>query len=432
MMIGIYRFATILGGPLIRLYLNRRMARGKEHATRFPERLGHATLPRPDGKLIWLHGASVGEAMSVLSVVERLQSVYPDHRILVTTGTVTSAEILKHRLPETVIHQFIVVDRPGYVKRFLNHWHPDLVLWVESEFWPNLLTGAAARNIPVILINGRVSDKSFARWQRFQPMIREILHCFAAVFGQTETDSERLRLLGADNATCLGNLKDAAQPLPVDEIRLAELENAVKGRPLWLAASTHEGEEQIVCNVHHTLSSAIPGLLTIIVPRHAEHGPGVLNLIQQAGLTASQRSKDEKITPDTDIYLADTMGELGLFYRLADVVFMGKSLIHKGGQNPLEAIKLGKAVIFGPNMDNFKDTAQRLCQAGAAQTIRDESALSEMLQNLLSSDHQRQQMMAAANRLAADENNVLENVIAGIKKVYDPRTGQADKADKGD
>jgi len=426
MMIKLYRIATIIAGPLIKVYLNRRLAQGKEHPTRFPERLGHTSTLRPQGKLIWIHGASVGEAISILTVIERLQKLRPEFLIMVTTGTVTSAALLKTRLPENVIHQFIVVDRPEYVKRFLGHWQPDLVLWVESEFWPNLLMQTAGLKIPLVLINGRVSDKSFKSWQRFMPMIQKILNCFTLVMGQSDIDTDRLKTLGANQVKSLGNLKDAAPALSVDETNLSALKKNIGHRSLWLAASTHPGEEQLIARVHQIIAKKIPDLLTIIVPRHAERGPDIFDVINQMDLTINMRSKQQSITPETDIYLADTMGELGIFYRLSNIVFMGKSLIHQGGQNPLEAIKLGKAVVLGPNMDNFKSTAERLIYAGAAVTVKDKDALAAKVEDLLSDHKALSKMMGAASLLAQTENHILENVVDEILSVYDQhQTGKS-------
>jgi len=419
MMIKLYRMATIIAGPLIKVYLNRRKALGKEHATRFPERLGHASTTRPKGKLIWIHGASVGEAMSILTVIDRLIVLRPEFSIMVTTGTVTSAALLKTRLPAGVIHQFVVVDRPKYVKRFLDHWRPDLVLWVESEFWPNLLLQTAQLKIPVVLINGRVSDKSFKSWQRFKPMIQEILNCFTLVMGQSDTDTDRLKILGANQVKSLGNLKDAAPALSVNKTALNALKKDLGLRPLWLAASTHPGEEQLIASVHQVIAKKVPDLLTIIVPRHAERGPEIFDALNPIGLTINMRSKQQCVTPETAIYLADTMGELGIFYRLCNIVFMGKSLIHLGGQNPLEAIKLGKAVVFGPNMDNFKSTAERLISAGAAVTVQDKETLAITVENLLSDDKALLKMMDEATLLAQAENQILENVVDEILSVYD-------------
>ena len=242
MIFSLYRGLTRIGGPLIDLYLARRLKRGKEHPARFPERKGIAGQERPAGPLVWLHAASVGEAVSMLPIVEALQG-RGGLTVLVTTGTVTSAAMMADRLPEGAIHQFVPVDRPAWVQRFLDHWRPSLALWVESEFWPNLLTETARRKIPLVLLNGRVSDRSFRRWRKMPDFIGGLLSGFALCLGQTEEDARRLAALGAPKTACLGNLKFAAPALPADAVALAGLIETLGRRPCWLAASTHAGEE---------------------------------------------------------------------------------------------------------------------------------------------------------------------------------------------
>ena len=255
----LYRALTIVGGPLIALYLGRRMARGKEDAERFRERLGLARDPRPPGALVWLHGASVGESLSLLPLMERL-AARPGLSLLVTTGTVTSARLMAERLPAGAMHQYVPVDRPGYVARFLDHWRPDLALWAESDFWPNLLEGTRERAIPMVLLQGRVSARSFARWRRVPGFIRRMLSGFRLCLAQTEGDACRLRILGASDVRCLGNLKMAVPPLPCDEAERARLATVLAGRPVWLAASTHPGEEAIAGRVHRIVAERHPGL----------------------------------------------------------------------------------------------------------------------------------------------------------------------------
>ena len=414
MMLTAYRWASTLGVPLIRLYLSLRMARGKEDSVRFGERLGRPGRPRPDGPLVWVHAASVGESMSMLPLIGRLLNSRPGLRVLMTTGTVTSARLMAERLPEGAFHQYVPVDRVAYVSRFLDHWRPDLVLWAESEFWPNLVSEPAARGIPAILINGRVSPRSFAGWRRFEGSIARLLSGFALCLGQSEADARRLVRLGAEGAKCRGNLKFAAPPLPADPGKLETLEKAVGVRPLWLAASTHPGEEETAGRVHGRLKPGHPGLLTVIVPRHLERGPGIAAALLASGLAVSLRSAGEAITPATDIYVADTLGELGLFYRLAGVVFVGKSLVPQGGQNPLEAARLDCALIHGPHMTNFEDIARGLGNGGAALVVDGEAALAAALERLLGDEGERKRMADAAQAIAAAEAGVLDAVMAEL------------------
>lgn len=268
MILGLYRATAIIGEPLIRGFLARRRIRGKEDPIRFTERRGIASIARPAGPLTWLHAASVGEAISVLSLVERLRAERPGLTLLVTTGTVTSAEIMAERLPPGVLHQYAPVDLPGWVRRFLDHWQPDLVLWVESEFWPTLLCAIASRNIPLILINARISQRSFRGWQRIKGTIATLLKCFSLCLAQSEDDGDKLKALGATDVRVPGNLKFTAAPLPVNGDQLTELSRQIGDRPVWAAVSTHEGEEIVIAQAHRNISENTPEVLTLIAPRH--------------------------------------------------------------------------------------------------------------------------------------------------------------------
>lgn len=419
MLIRLYRGVTTLGGPLIDVYLSRRMARGKEDQARFPERRGRASQPRPAGGLVWIHAASVGESLSLLPLIHTLRESRPALTVLVTTGTVTSAKLMTERLPEGALHQYFPVDRLPFVRRFLNHWKPDLVLWAESEFWPNMIMEIRRRTIPMVLVNGRVSDKSFRNWQRFQGVIRQLLSAFTLCLGQTEDDTGRLRDLGAPACDCLGNLKFAAQPLPADEDLLTRLQDAIGNRPVWLAASTHAGEELIAAQLHHSLADKHPGLLTLIVPRHSHRGDEIRAELEAEGLTVAQRSRGEMPDAPVEAYLADTMGELGLFYRLAPVVFIGKSLAGQGGQNPLEAARLGCAVIMGPHMDNFAEMTRRMVQGGAAKQVGSEGELRLMLDRLLSDGAERAALGTRGHEFATQETVVLERILDRLAPLLD-------------
>lgn len=415
MILGLYRAATFLGAPLIDAYLARRLKAGKEDAARFSERKGVASLPRPKGALIWLHGASVGEAISALPVIEKLRVIVPDATILLTTGTVASARLMEARLPKGVLHQYAPVDRKPWVSRFLDHWRPDLAIWFESEFWPNLLVETSARAVPMLLLNGRVSDRSFAGWKRYPGFAANLLERFALCLGQTKTDAKRLAALGASKAFSLGNLKFAAPPLPADADEIARLQATLGARPLWLAASTHPGEEDIAGQVHKLLQRARPDALTIIAPRHPARGADIAASLRAQGLKVAQRSANEPVAVDSDIYLADTMGELGIFYRLAPVVFMGKSLAGSGGQNPLEPARLGAAVLFGPRMDNFADIADRMAAQGAAEIAPDADGLACAVARLLGDASLLQARGDAAKNFARTEADALEAVMDAIK-----------------
>ncbi|MFD2234458.1 3-deoxy-D-manno-octulosonic acid transferase [Phaeospirillum tilakii] len=409
---GVYRAATGLAGPLIRLYLAHRRRRGKEDPRRFGERLGQPGLPRLPGPLVWIHAASVGESLSVLPLVERLRR--RGLGVLLTTGTVTSARMVGDRLPEGAVHQYLPVDRLPYVTAFLDHWRPDLVLWTESDFWPNLLFEARRRDLPLVLIQGRISPRSFARWRRLPRLIGRMLGGFDLCLAQTEADADRLRQLGGGDVRCLGNLKYTVPPLPAAPDELARLVAAIGDRPVWLAASTHPGEEEIVAETHRRLAPRFPGLLTLIVPRHPARGPDIARKLAALGLSVAMRSAGETPRAGTAIHLGDTMGELGLFYRLAGIVLMGKSLAVGGGQNPFEPARLGCAVLFGPRMENFPEMTAQMVAAGAALEVADGTALTEALAGLLADPARLAGMRAAAAAWAEAEAEVLDSVEAAL------------------
>jgi 3-deoxy-D-manno-octulosonic-acid transferase len=411
MMLSLYRTVTTLGSPLIRLYLYRRLAKGKESRKRFAERLGTASRPRPHGLVVWVHGASVGEALSLLPLIERLRADHPEWSILVTTGTVTSATLMAERLPEGAFHQFVPVDRVSYVSKFLNHWKPDLALWTESEFWPNMISLAARTNIPMVLLNGRISRNSFRGWKRFSGLITQMLSAFSLCLGQTEIDASRLSDLGAPNAKSVGNLKFSAQPLPADEQAMEKLANLIGQRPFWLASSTHKGEEKIVGRIHKTIKDKRPELLTIIVPRHPGRGVEIAGALEAMGLTVALRSTKGELTPATDVYIADTMGELGLFYRITSIVFIGKSLVPLGGQNPLEAARLDCAIVFGPHMENFKEITSKFIKKNACIEVFNEASLLSTIMRLIETPKECSQLAAAAQHVADEQSGVLEAVL---------------------
>ncbi len=415
---GLYRGLTIALGPLIALCLRGRRRRGKEDPERFAERQGRASRPRPEGPLIWIHTASVGELTSALPLMRCLLEQRAELTLLVTSGTVTSARLAADRLPPRAIHQFVPADRPDWVGRFLDHWRPDLALWVESELWPNLLGQSRARGIVTVLINARMSRRSFRRWQRLPGLIGPLLGGFALCLAQDQEQAERLRALGATKVEVSGSLKQAAEPLPAEAAELQRLRAATAGRPLWLAASTHDGEEAIAARVHGDLAAAPPGLLTIIVPRHPERGDELAAALTAGGLKLAQRSTGQRIEPATEIYLADTLGELGLFYRLSEIVFVGGSLTPRGCQNLLEPARLGAAVIHGPDVENFRVAAADLAAAGASTMVRDGGELGREVAALLIDAGLRERHAAAGLRVSGGTGeghaDILDGVVAAL------------------
>ncbi len=357
--------------------LARRLYRGKEHPERLPERRGEATLQRPAGPLIWVHGASVGEMLAAVPLIERLRA--QNFAVLVTSGTVTSAALAEQRLPEGTLHQFVPLDAPRFVRRFLDHWQPGLALFVESDLWPNLILASAERKIPMILINGRLSQRSFARWRRLPGTIAALLSRFDLCLAQSADDAERYAQLGAPRVLMTGNLKLDTPPPPADQAALRRLKDVIGKRPVIAAASTHPGEEATIIAAHKRLQAALPGLLTVIAPRHPARGESIAELAKAAGLTVALRSQSVEPLPEVAVYIADTLGELGLIYRIAPIVFMGGSLASHGGQNPIEAVRLGAAVVHGPHVSNFAEIYATLDDAHGAERIDDEAALTARL-----------------------------------------------------
>jgi 3-deoxy-D-manno-octulosonic-acid transferase len=385
--------ATLLS-PALRLNLHRRARTGREIAARLAERRGVETTARPDGPLLWMHAASVGETQSILPVLAELA---PHTKVLLTTGTVTSQELLSRRLAEMqldrqVLQRFAPLDVPAWVRRFLGHWRPDAACFVESELWPNQLAACNAAGIPLVLVNARMSDRSFARWRRAPGIAARLLGSFRHIQARSIPDAERLRLLGAGAVECPGDLKFATPALPVDEAERTRLSAVLAGRPVWLAASTHPGEETLIAAAHRTLAADHPGLLTIIAPRHPQRGPALA-----AELRAPRRGFGDGPPSEAGLWLADTVGEMGLFYRLAPIVFVGRSLIAPGGgQNPLEPARLGCAVAAGPYMANFAHAVAVLTDAGALAHVTGIGDLAAFVRAMLNDPARRQQMGAQA------------------------------------
>jgi 3-deoxy-D-manno-octulosonic-acid transferase len=407
-----YRRLASAATPLMPLLLRHRLKRGREHAERLAERRGESALPRPHGPLVWVHGASVGEILAVIPLVDRIRA--RGFAVLVTTGTVTSAELAHRRMPPGVIHQFVPLDAPRFVARFLDHWRPNLALLAEADLWPNLIVESAARGIPLILVNGRLSERSYLRWSKAPRTMAAMLERFDLCLVQSAHDAERYSDLGAPRVNLTGNLKLDVPAPPADAAKLASFRNAVDDRPVIVAASTHAGEEAAVVDAHRRLRQSFPGLLTIVVPRHPERGPGIISIASAVGLPAVMRSRGHLPDYGTDIYVADTIGELGLIYRLAPIVFMGGSLVRHGGQNPIEAAKLGAAILHGPHVWNFADIYAALDQARGAEEVADASRLTVRIGAWLTDADLREDVASAAFKTVEILGGALDRTLAAI------------------
>lgn len=421
MLPALYRGATSAARPLVLAYLAQRRRHGKEDAARFAERLGHPSRARPAGPLVWLHAASVGESLSVLALLERMLAERPRLFALMTTGTVGAARLIAPRLPQRALHQYVPVDLPDAVGRFLDHWRPDLAGWVESELWPNLLYETRRRAVPMLLLNARLSARSFARWRVLPGLVRPMLSGFALCLAQDQTQAQSLRQLGASGTEVVGDLKTAGEPLDADPAMLSELRRQVGARPRWLAASTHSGEEEIVAEAHRTIARHHPDLLTILAPRHPVRGDAVAAMLQQRGLRVARRSRAKPIAADTDVYLVDTLGEMGLFYRLAGIVLVGGSLDRQtGGHNPFEAARLDCAILHGPDMRKNAAMAAALAASAAAETTGNAAELAVAVSRLLSDPALRNARAAAAAQAAEAGRGVLDAVLDRIAPWLDP------------
>ena len=416
LLLGIYRNATTIAAPFAPALLDWRRRHGKEDPTRLRERMGHASLPRPPGRLAWLHGASVGESLAMMPLVERL--IARGLKVLLTTGTVTSATILQSRLPAGAVHQFVPVDVPKYIDRFLRHWQPNIVLVAESELWPNLICQVNAKNIPLVLVNARLSARSFERWQKLPWFIGSLLAKIDLCLAQSRDDAARLLRLGAPRVQIAGNLKYDAPAPPVDAKAFAELTGMIGARPVWIAASTHDGEEEIAAGVHRRLAVRFPHLLTIVAPRHPRRAPAIAQMLEAQGLSYALRSTGARISLRTSVYVADTMGEMGLFYRLGSVVFVGKSLAGRGGQNPIEPAKLGSAVLHGPHVSNFSDTYEVLDDAHGALAVPDADSLARALELLLSDVSLLRKMARLSGEAVAELGGATGHIMTALEPYF--------------
>jgi 3-deoxy-D-manno-octulosonic-acid transferase len=373
MMQRLYATTATLAQPVLRHMLRKRAARGKEIAARLPEREGFASVARPAQKHVWVHAASVGETMSVLPVLHALAG---QANILLTTGTVTSAALAQSRLPPGAIHQFAPLDVPAWAARFLSHWRPDVAVFLESELWPNILHACDMANIPRILLNARMSDQSARNWRRAPGLACALLGGFRAVLAQSAGDAAKFRSLGVEVQEW-GNLKFFTAPLPVDDAALTILQAQIPP-PLWLAASTHPGEEEICATAHALLLAKFPALTTIIAPRHPERGAAVAALCGNA-----PRRALGQLPAAGQIYVADTLGELGLFFRMSPFAFIGNSLAGYGGHNIIEPALLSRPVITGPHLENFEEPAAILRAAGMLLEVHDAASLAAGIENWL-------------------------------------------------
>jgi len=412
LMLKSYRILTRVARPAAGLLLRRRVAKGKEIGERLGERFGKPGRTRPAGRLWWFHAASVGETNAILPLLHALRERYPDIRFVLTTFTVTSARIASSRLPEGAVHQFAPLDSPQFVRRFLDYWQPELAAFTESEIWPNLIMETHGRGIPMVLVNGRMSPRSFKRWRKQPGMSRPLFSRFDMVLAQDQTLARRFMQSGAHTVHTLGNLKADAPAPPVDQTLQSELGAALADRPILLAASTHPGEDEIVAEAAELLRGRISDLLTVIVPRHPERGAAILDMAKQKGVSAARRSRTPLPGRDTELFISDTLGELGTWYAVSPLALIGGSLVPHGGQNPIEAVKLDTGVITGPHHANFAHSFEALAKAGGCRKVASARQLADTAAELLGEPQALEQMRAAARAAASELEGALERTLA--------------------
>jgi 3-deoxy-D-manno-octulosonic-acid transferase len=414
--LGAYRAGWGLLAPLAPLILSERARRGKEDTARMPERFGHASRKRPDGSLIWIHGASVGESVSILPLTSALLDK-PNRSILVTTGTVTSAKLMAARLPERAFHQYVPIDSPAAVEHFLDHWRPDLALFVESELWPNLILATRRRAVPMALVNARLSEGSYRGWLRAKGLARRLMQAFDVALAQDEVIAVRLRALGAPNVIVSGSLKADAPPLPADETALAQLMNAIYPRSVFLAASTHPGEDEAILDATAALQQCGAHSLTVIVPRQPARGGAIAEMAQARGFKSSCRATGALPDSDTQVYVADTMGELGVFYRAARFAFVGGSLVPHGGHNPLEPAVLDTAVIAGPHVQNFAEIYRTIFGAQGTGLVRSAAELTALVLTLTANPIQSARLAGLAKAAAQSLSGALSRTVDSAERL---------------
>lgn len=400
-----YLALTRVLDPAYKAVVSRRKALGKEDPVRFSERFGRSSSTRPGGKLIWMHAASVGETQSLLGLIPALLAAREDLSILVTSGTRTSAELMERDLPDRAFHQFAPVDTPSVVKRFLDHWRPDLAIWVESEIWPRMLVETKARDIPMLLLNARVSQKSLERWGFARRAAGSIFSFFDLLLVQDQATHDLLSSLGLpkDKLKLTGSLKSELAPALPNKSQAARDLEYLRSRQHWIAASTHQGEDEIVLKAHRALPQ---DSLLVLVPRHPERGPRLASLAKNMGFETGLRSNGDELESAGQVYIADTIGEMGLWYRATDVSFVGGSLVTGiGGHNPFEPILLGSNVIVGPYVGNFQDTYAVLLTAEAATSVSGAESLSAAVASLWKQDTARDQKNRA-NALLSGQASV--------------------------
>ena len=422
MMLNLYRFLMFILKPMVRpvIFMRRLKDLETKDKNRKKERFGFASVKRPQGKVIWFNAASVGESNSIIPVIDEILKKSPNSFVLVTTTTLTAADNMAKKLSgKNAIHQFLPIDRRAYVDRFFKYWKPSIGFFVDSDFWPNLILSAKAHNVPLVLLNGRVSDRSFAKWKNNLAFIKPLSSAFIFSFGKSKEDCKKLSVMGFKNPVCVGNLKYAVPPLSYDKEELKTLSSQIGKRHLIVVSNTHPGEEELCLSAFLTVKKRFSDVLMIIAPRHPARGAEIKSLVEANGLKTLLRSDGGKITKDIDVYIANTMGELGLFYTLSDIVFVGGSLVEWGGHNPMEPSRLHNVVLSGKYVHNFQETFDLLKQEKAVVMLNDEKDFAAKLKGFFENPEVQKDYMSRAFYVAEREASVLLRVMEHLNPVLE-------------
>ena len=415
-LIRAYSGLTKVIAPALPLWLKRRALKGKEDPARQNERFGQASLARPAGQLFWMHGASVGEVTMLLPLIDKVLAEYPAAHVLVTSGTTTSAELMAKRLPDRAFHQYVPLDTPKAVSAFLDHWAPDVALWAESEIWPNLILQTKARNIPMALINARMSEKSLGSWFKRRKSGLRLFECFDVILAGDDRTADGLSKILGQKVENIGNLKNAASPLSYNSDEFAEIKKSIGKRPVWIAASVHQSESYDVLQAHEEVLNSFPSALIIFAMRHPSEKL-VNNLkVNSPNQIFVQRSSGILPTKQTSVFLFDTLGEMGLAYSLSDVAFVAGSLRSDlMGHNPLEPARLNIPTIAGAHISSFKDTYAPFFENNAMIQIAESEELGKTIVAMLSSPKTRQEMVSRASKIVNAQSDVLDRTVDAIK-----------------
>jgi len=376
-----YKLLTYLLRPFLNIYLIFRKLKKKEHPSRYKEKLSNITTDRSKGFLIWFHVASVGEGLSILPLVRKFEKDEKIQKILITSITLSSSEVLKKKLSKNIkiIHQFLPFDVPKFVNKFLNHWSPNLAIFIDSEIWPNLIFEIKKRKIPLLLVNGRITKKSFKKWNLLNKFSKKVFEKFDLCISSNKDTENYLKILGAKNIKNFGNLKFSITRENVDEKLETSVLDKISNRKIWCAASTHSTEEYFCAQTHLILKSTYKDILTIVIPRHINRVKKIEKELLKLKLNVIFYSNLNKLNSETDILLVDVYGETSKFFNISKSVFLGGSLIKHGGQNPIEPSRHGSKIFHGPHINNFTEIYQYLKSLDATQNINTSDELASAI-----------------------------------------------------